>query len=494
MSSDFGAILLRGTDLQTGLISRLAGAIHDKRHPSYISHSMTDLLRQRVFQSACGYADGNDANALRADPMFKLAAGRAPLDADTDLASGPTLSRLENSLTRRDIYRLAKSFVSACGYADGNDANALRADPMFKLAAGRAPLDADTDLASGPTLSRLENNLTRRDIYRLAKSFVHAFIDSYAQAPALIVLDMDHSEDLTHGQQELAFYNHHYRHHCYMPLFLFEGLSGKLITAILRPGKRPTGRENAAIIARVVRALRQAWPDTHIILRGDGHFSNPELMALCEQDPAMDFIFGLAGNKVLLPLAQPLLERAKSHYQSRCESARHLGLPAPGATRLYDDLSYQAGTWRVVLKAEVMALGENPRFVVSSLNEPTAELLYRELYCARGQDENYIKAIKNDLASDRTSDHTFLANHMRMFYACAAYVLIHSLRENTLAHTELARAQPGTIILKLFKLAVRVVQYKDRIRLSLPTGCPVKGILERVTELLYQTQRPPAPA
>lgn len=439
LSSDFGAILLRGTDLQTGLISRLAGAIHDKRHPSYISHSMTDLLRQRVFQSACGYADGNDANALRADPMFKLAAGRAPLDADTDLASGPTLSRLEN-------------------------------------------------------------NLTRRDIYRLAKSFVHAFIDSYAQAPALIVLDMDHSEDPTHGQQELAFYNHHYRHHCYMPLFLFEGLSGKLITAILRPGKRPTGRENAAIIARVVRALRQhqAWPDTHIILRGDGHFSNPELMALCEQDPAMDFIFGLAGNKVLLPLAQPLLERAKSHYQSRCESARHLGLPAPGATRLYDDLSYQAGTWpkayRVVLKAEVMALGENPRFVVSSLNEPTAELLYRELYCARGQDENYIKAIKNDLASDRTSDHTFLANHMRMFYACAAYVLIHSLRENTLAHTELARAQPGTIILKLFKLAVRVVQYKDRIRLSLPTGCPVKGILERVTELLYQTQRPPAPA
>ncbi|AWB34132.1 IS1380 family transposase [Orrella marina] len=437
LSSDFGAILLRGTDLQTGLISRLAGAIHDKRHPSYISHSMTDLLRQRVFQSACGYADGNDANALRADPMFKLAAGRAPLDADTDLASGPTLSRLEN-------------------------------------------------------------NLTRRDIYRLAKSFVHAFIDSYAQAPALIVLDMDHFEDPTHGQQELAFYNHHYRHHCYMPLFLFEGLSGKLITAILRPGKRPTGRENAAIIARVVRALRQAWPDTHIILRGDGHFSNPELMALCEQDPAMDFIFGLAGNKVLLPLAQPLLERAKSHYQSRCESARHLGLPAPGATRLYDDLSYQAGTWpkayRVVLKAEVMALGENPRFVVSSLNEPTAELLYRELYCARGQDENYIKAIKNDRASDRTSDHTFLANHMRMFYACAAYVLIHSLRENTLAHTELARAQPGTIILKLFKLAVRVVQYKDRIRLSLPTGCPVKGILERVTELLYQTQRPPAPA
>src|SRR5690606_37647764 len=136
----------------------------------------------------------------------------------------------------------------------------------------------------------------------------------------------------------------------------------------------------------------------------------------------------------------------------------------PAATRLYDDVYYQAGSWakayRVVLKAEVMGLGDNPRFVVTSLTEPTAEILYRELYCARGQDENFIKAIKNDLASDRTSDHAFLANHLRLFYACAAYSLIHSLRENTLCHTELAKAQPVTIILKLFKLAVRVVQYK----------------------------------
>ena len=351
-------------DRQTGLIARLASAIQDRRHPSYIDHSLTDLLRQRIFQTACGYTDGNDANSLRHDPVFKLAAERAPLDADNALASGPTFSRLENGLSRKDIYRLAKSFVDA-------------------------------------------------------------FIDSYATPPAIIVLDMDHSEDRTHGQQELAFYNHHYGSHCYLPLFLFEGLSGKLITAVLRPGKRPTGRENAAIIGRVVRRLRQAWPDTHIVLRGDGHFSNPELMALCEGDDQFDFIFGLAGNKVLLPAAEPLLSKARTLHAQRCESARLKSQTEPAATRLYDDVVYQAGSWpkayRVVLKAEIMALGDNPRFVVTSLADPTPEALYRDLYCARGQDENFIKAVKNDLASDRTSDHAFLANHLRLFYACAAY-------------------------------------------------------------------------
>jgi hypothetical protein len=322
----------------------LVSTIHDKRHASYIDHPLADLLRQRIFQTASGYADGNDANTLRRDPMFKLAAGRAPLDEGNELASAPTLSRLENSVSRKDIYRLARSFVEA-------------------------------------------------------------FIASYAQAPAVIVLDMDHSEDATHGQQELAFYNHHYGNHCYLPLFLFEGISGKLITAVLRPGKRPTGKENAAIIKRVLRVLRQVWPETHIILRGDGHFSNPELMALCESDPHLDFLFGLAGNKVLSPKAEPLLEKARAAlHQIQCANAQRLGNPTPEAKRLYDDIEYQAGSWpkayRVVVKAEVMALGDNLRYVVTLLSDPTPDVLYKELYCGRGQDENSIKAVKNDLASD----------------------------------------------------------------------------------------------
>ena len=434
VSSDFGALLLQGVDRQIGLIDRLASAIQDKRHASYVEHPLADLLRQRIFQTACAYADGNDANTLRRDPLFKLAAGRAPL-------------------------------------AEGND------------------------LASAPTFSRLENAMTARNMYRLARALVDAFIASYAKAPQVIVLDMDHSEDTTHGQQEFAFYNHYYRNSCYLPLFLFEGVSGKLITAVLRPGKRPTGKENAAILGRVVRHLRQAWPETHLILRGDAHFANPELMALAEADERIDFLFGLTGNRVLTPKAEPLLAQARALHQQKCETAQRLKQPLPAATRLFDDIDYQADSWsrkwRVVVKAEVMSLGDNPRFVVSSLNEPTAEILYRELYSARGQGENFIKAVKNDLCSDRTSDHGFLANHLRLFYACAAYHLIHSLRENTLCHTELAKAQPMTIILKLFKLAVRVVQYKDRIKLHLPSSCPVKSLLYRITEILYLARGAP---
>lgn len=433
LSSDFGPILLRGVDQQIGLIERLAGAIDDRRHPSYIDHPLPDLLAQRIFQVACGYEDGNDANSLRCDPVFKLAVERKPLDVDEHLASAPTFSRLENDVTPQDVYRIAQAFVDH-------------------------------------------------------------FIASYPEPPQLIVLDMDHSQDPTHGQQELAFYNHYYGNHCYLPLFLFEGLSGHLITAALRPGKRPTGVENAAILKRVIKHLRRHWPQTHIVLRGDGHFSNPELMRLVLNDPHTDFIFGLASNAVLARLAQPVLESTRELHRLRCENAQRSENTSPYSTKTYHEFDYGAESWpqpfRVILKAEVMTLGDNPRFVVTSLDRPTPEIIYKQLYCARGQDENYIKMIKNDLASDRTSDHRFLANQMRLFFACGAYVLHHALRTQTLIHTELANAQPATVILKLFKLAVRIVQYKDRIKLHLPSSCAVKSLLSRVTEILFQAKPP----
>jgi hypothetical protein len=434
LSSDFGVMLLRGIDRQIGLSEQLARAFDDRRHPSYIDHPLVSLFAQRTYQIACGYADGNDANALRRDPLFKLGLDRKPLDPEADLASAATFSRLENAATARDVYRLARAFVDQ-------------------------------------------------------------FVASYAQAPELIVLDMDHSEDITHGQQELSFYNHHYGNHCYLPLFVFEGLSGKFITAALRPGKRPTGVENAAIIKRVLKRLRTAWPETVILLRGDGHFANPQLMQLALDDPRVEFLFGLSGNAVLSRLATPWLAATRRQHEIRCDNARRGQSPLPTSTRTYHEFDYAAGSWsqpwRVILKAEVMALGDNPRYVVTSLDRPAPECLYRQIYCARGQDENYIKMIKNDLASDRTSDHRFLANHLRLFFSCAAYVLHHTLRTEVLAHTELARAQPSTVILKLFKLAVRVVQYKDRIKLHLPTSCPVKPLLATVTEILYQLR--PAP-
>jgi hypothetical protein len=433
LSSDFGPLLLRGVDRQIGLTECLAAAFQDQRHPSYLTHPLQDLFAQRLYQIACAYADGNDANALRTDPVFKLGLERLPLEATADLASAPTLSRLENAATRKDIYRLAVAFIEQ-------------------------------------------------------------FIASYPQPPAVIVLDLDHSEDAAYGQQEMIFYNAYYESHCYLPLFIFEGLSGKFITAALRPGKRPTGAENAMIVKRVWQRLRAAWPDTHLILRGDTHFANPELMQLVLEEPQADFIFGLSSNAILKPLAQPFLEAARRHHEVRGDNARRQHQPAPAATRTYHDLDYAAKTWpqpfRVVLKAEVMALGDNPRFVVTSLDLPTPKSLYCDLYCARGQDENWIKMLKNDLASDRTSDHRFLANHLRLFFSCGAYVLHHALRTEVLVHTELAQAQPATVILKRFKIAVRVVQYKDRIKLHLPSSCPVKALLHQVTEILFQVRAP----
>ncbi len=433
MSCDLGPLLLRGVDEQIGLTHHLAAAIEEPRQLGSIDHPLPDLLAQRIYQIACGYEDANDANALRSDPLFKLALDRKPLDPNQDLASAATFCRLENGLRRKDIYRIAYVFVNQ-------------------------------------------------------------FIQSYAQPPQLIVIELDHSEDPTHGQQEGACYNGYYRSQCYLPLFIFEGLSGKLITAILRPGKRPTGAENASIVKRLLKHLRSHWPQTRIVLRGDGHFSNPELVQLTRHDPLMDFVFGLSDNAVLSRLAEPTMAKARQLHEMRCENAQRADQTPPVHTRLYTEFEYAAQSWpkplRVVLKAEVTCFGDNPRFVVTSLQLPTAQTLYEQLYCTRGEDENYIKMLKNDLKSDRTSDHGFLANAGRMYFACAAYVLLHTLRSETLRHTELAHAQPATLIGKLFKVAVQLIQYKDRIKLRLPSTCEVQHLLKRITEILYQIPPP----
>ena len=443
VSSDLGALLLAAVDRRIGLVDRLVEAVSDTRHPSYITHSMRDLLTQRVFQIASGYEDGNDANTLRRDPLFKLAAGRAPLNADNALACGATVSRLEGALRRRDIYRMAHALVLQ-------------------------------------------------------------FIAGYESPPATLTLDLDHTDDATYGQQALSFYNHHYGHHCYLPLLVFEAHSGALVTAVLRPGKRPTGAENAMIMKRVLRLLRQHWPQTHILLRGDGHFSNHELMELIAADGRADFIFGLPGNVVLKRQTEGLLKNARGHlalYQSL--AAQGLG-PAVAAVRLFGEFEYAARSWpqafRVVVKAEVLPgtgglpAKDNERFVVTSLRGPSPRTIYQQDYCARGQAENLIKQLKCDLKSDRTSASSFLANFARLLLTAGAYVLHQQLRLLGLQGTPLASAQPRTVMLTLFKIATRVKQYKDRVLLHLPSACPVKGLLAQVCQRLYPAMRlVPAP-
>ena len=427
LSSDFGALLLRGIDRQIGLTERLAAAVQDKRHPSYIDHPLRDLLAQRIYQIASGYADGNDANSLRHDPLFKLSVERPPLEPAQDLASAPTFSRLEHSVDRKDLYRLTQALVDH-------------------------------------------------------------FIASYPEPPAAIVLDLDHSDDPTHGQQEFAFYNHYYKSYCYLPLFIFEGTSHALVTACLRPGTRPTGAENAMILVRLL-AVSAAPLATDPYPRPWGQpFCHPRGHRGARPSAPDRFRLRLGRQCGLAPPG-----RARHAGGARAPPAadRPRAGPwraPPASSRVYEEFSYAAASWsqpwRVIVKAEVMAAGDNPRFVVTSLRRRTPQRVYEDLYCARGNCENDIKAVKCDLHSDRTSATTFLANAMRLLLSCAAYVLHHALRTHTLAHTALATAQPSTVILTLFKVATQVKQYKDRILLHLPTSCPVKALLHRVTALL----------
>jgi len=365
---------------------------------------------------------------------------------------------------------------------------------MFKLGGERLPLDAAQDLASAPTFSRLEHQGDRKDLYRLTTALVDHFLASYPEPPAAIVLDLDHSDDRTHGQQEFTFSNHYYQSYGYLPLFIFEGTSHALVTACRRPGKRPTGAENAMILVRLLAYLRRHWPQTHILVRGDSHCATPEVSDVIAHRRLSDFVFGLAGNAVLLRHAAPVLEEARRLQQQRTATAQAYGQRLPASSRLYEECSYAASSWsrpwRVVLKAEVMAAGDNPRFVVTSLAAPPPQRLYEDLYCARGNGEKDIKAVKCDLHSDRTSATTFLANSMRLLLACAAYVLHHALRRHILQHTALAQAQPSTVILTLFKVATQIKQYKDRILLHLPSSCPVKALLHRLTILLSAVPLP----
>jgi len=242
------------------------------------------------------------------------------------------------------------------------------------------------------------------------------------------------------------------------------------------------------ILVRLLAYLRRHWPSTHILVRGDSHCATPEVMEVIAHRRRTDFVFGLAGNPVLLRHAAPVMQEARGLFQQRTALAHAYGEQPPPSSRVYEDFSYAAASWaqpwRVVVTAEGMAAGDNPRFVVTSLEAPPPQQVYEDLYGARGHCENAIKAVKNDLHSDRPSATTFLANATRLLLACAAYVLHHALRTHTLAHTALATAQPSTVILTLFKVATQVKQYKDRILLHLPTSCPVKALLHRVTTLL----------
>lgn len=410
VSSDAGLLFLRETEAKHGIIRRMANVLRDRRHQSYITHDLLELFSQRVFQIASGYEDGNDCDDLRKDPIIKIACEKLP--------------------------------------------------------------DSEEELGSQPTMCRFENAPSRTDLYRLGEALVDHFIDSYERAPEGIILDLDDTEDETHGHQQLRLFNAFHDAYCYMPMHIYEGKSGKLITAVLRPGKRPSGKEIVSILKRIVRKIRDAWPEVGIMIRGDSHYGAPEVYDFCEEED-LKYIFGLTPRNPMWEETEELRDEAEKLYTLHKEPVK-----------LFGEFEYQAKSWsralRVIYKAEHNHRGPNTRFIVTNLECSRRRFIYQCAYCGRGNMELYIKEHKNHLFSDRTSCSGFEANQFRLFLHSVVYVLMHTYRELYLRGTEFAKAQFDTIRLKLIKIGARVRQMSTRIKIHLPSSFPLKEEFEKI--------------
>jgi len=368
-------------------------------------------------------------------------------------------------------------FAIAMGYEDGNDHQDLRNDALLQLITERG-IDPAQPLASPATLCRLENRLGRRTLAKIAEVFVEQFIAAHDRPPEEIVLDFDATDDAVHGKQEGRFFHGFYDHYCFLPLYVFCG--DQLLAAYLRPSKIDAAKHSRAILKLLVRRLRQVWPDVRIVVRADSGFCRWRLLRWCDRHD-VGYVIGLARNLVLQRLADPWRTQAAERFERTGEKQR-----------LFGEVTYAAGTWdrpRVIVKAEHNAQGANPRFVVTNLPGDPQEL-YEQVYCQRGEMENRIKEQQLDLFAARTSCHAFAANQFRLLLSSAAYVLMESLRRLGLPGTELARAQSGTIRLKLLKIGARICCSVRRVVLHLAGGYPLKQLFAAVVTRLCQ----PAPA
>jgi hypothetical protein len=411
-SSDGGAILLQACDRRLGLTEALSGGIDDRRQSGKMRHAIGDLVRQRLYAIACGYPDGNDAARLGADPIQKLLCGRDPVKGE-ELASQPTLSRFENAFDRADLYRMSVAL-------------------------------ADTVIERH-----------RRRLKRKVKR---------------ITIDLDPTDDPTHGAQQLAFFNGHYDTWCYLPVAGFltfnEEADQYLFAYVLRPGNATASVGAIEILSRLLLRLRTAFPRARLRVRLDGGFASAELFAFLERE-GLEYVIAMAKNKVLQRRAARLMG-----------TARRLSLESGETAHLYSETRYAAGTWdqprRVIIKAEVVRHPgrepkDNPRFVVTNLKHSPRHL-YEAIYCARGDIENRIKELHHGLEIDRTSCSRFLANQLRGLLTGAAYVLYQELRLRA-ARTAFRSAQVSTLREHLMKLGAWVKTSVRRIVLHLPATC-----------------------
>lgn len=361
-----------------------------------------------------------------------------------------------------------RALLIAAGYEDANDCDALRDDPAFKIAVGRLP-ETGAALSSQPTMSRLENLPTDTALKRMMDAMIDLFCASFEAVPRRILLDIDDTVDRVHGGQQLALFNAHHDSRCFLPIHVTEATTGKPVAVILRPGKTPRGTEVALVLKHVVRAIRRRWPRVDIVIRGDSHYARPEAMDWLERN-RVGYVFGLAGNRVLLDRVARMAEAvAVRRAEEGCERVRG-----------FADLTYAARSWkaerRVIARVEATRQGSDSRFIVTNL-AGAPRWLYEDLYCARGQAENLIKAHKLHLASDRTSCTKAAANQFRLLIHTAAYWLLHTLRGLAPTTSFWRNAQFDTLRLAFVKIAARVTERVTRIKVSLPSSYPYKPSL-----------------
>jgi hypothetical protein len=404
LSSDGGLLALREVERRLGLAERLAACIDDPRLPERVRHGVAEILRFRMLMIAAGYEDGNDADSLRHDPIFKLALDRLPDDAA---------------------------------------------------------------LCSQPTISRLENLPGQRALLRMARTMVEFYCGSFRQVPRRIVLDVDDTFDAVHGEQQLRLFNAHYDEYGFQPIVVFDG-EGRPVAAMLRPAKRPSGREARSFLRRLVRAIRGHWPRVEILIRADSHYCAPEVLDFCRAE-GLNFMLGVAPTTTLRRHVEAL-ERSTAAQRS-----------GTGKLRRYKEFLDGAASWsrveRIIARVEAGPDGIDTRFVVTNLSNGAARRLYERTYCKRGQAENHIKAWKRHLAADRTSCSRATANQFRLMLHTGAYWLMWSLRSLMPKRSFWRTAQFDTLRLRLLKIAAQVATLKSRVMLHLPSACPYQSVL-----------------
>lgn len=442
ISSDGGALLLREAEARTGIIRQFAACFTDHRNPDLVEHSVEHLLAQRVYGLALGYEDLDDHDDLRRDPLLATVVGK--------------------------------------GDPTGNARR--RARDRGKALAGKSTLNRLelTPVGAGKESRYKKITCRTRDVERL---FVALFLQAHPRPAERIVLDLDATDDPIHGHQLGRFFHGYYKGYCYLPLYIFCG--DHLLCARLRPSDIDACAGSVKHLGRIVAQIRQAWPEVVIAIRADGGFCREEILGWCEAN-GVDYAIGLARNTRLVAAIAAEAEQARQQFEATSQPAR-----------CFAELRYQTReTWsrerRVVAKAEHLAKGANPRFVVTShsVEERSARSLYEDDYCGRGEMENRIKEQQLHLFADRASAATMRANQVRLYCSSIAYVLLEALRRLGLAGTELAEAQCQTIRLKLLKIGALVRETVRKVWVKLSSGSPYAKVFRRVHANLARL-RPP---